>query len=456
MVPNSLRLSFLVVLVLSLATGEAVAQVVPTNAALQALPSTRYQSVTRLGFFSPGDGGRAAYVSSGSACSMNGGDGDGGSQVKAADGKCWLADFSTGPPSVKAFGSIGDGVTDDRSPLLSCLAFSVAQHAACRVPAGATLAVDDVTVPSGAALIGDGAQLSTIRRIAFSGNSNGVLHCGGCSNITISDLSIDGNKTNETVASSVVHFTKYSSVMLKSASISDAKGGNGIWLHNSSDQSASGLSTISDSLVYSNDANGILVTTAAYNLSLRHVVSNANGSYGFYAGPTGSANNVPDTLRYISIEGGEYSGNGNSGVAAQGYLTGYVGGQGVFGPGIWPVSDIKIRGVTANQNGTYGIVLQPHGGLVADSIANRNNTLEVNGGGVLPTCNNCEVSNVTANGNGVTSGVGFDAGFASGAYIHGGTIVSTSSIARPRASRHIHPNPAATGSGSPDLPITYQ
>ena len=397
-------------------------QVVPTNAALRALPATRYPSVIRLGFNTPGDGGRAAYVSSGSVCSMNGGDGDNGSQVRSADGLCWVADFSAGPPSVKVFGAVGDGVTSDVTPLVSCLAFSASKRAACRVPAGATLAVDNVTVPSGATLIGEGAQLSTIRRIVFSSSGNGVLHCRSCSNVTISDLAIDGNKTNETVASAVVYFTGYSSIMIIRASVSGAKGHHGVWLDNSNDRSTSGLSTISDTLVYMNDANGILVTTAAYNLSLRNVFSNANGSYGFYAGPTSAANNFPHTLQYISIEGGEYSGNGNSGLAAQGFITGYVDGQPVFGPGIWPVSDMKIRGVTANQNGAYGIVVQSDRGFVADSIANGNNTLEVNGAGVLSTCNNCDISNVTTNANGIETGYGIEAGCAIGAHIRGGHV----------------------------------
>jgi hypothetical protein len=424
---GAVRCRFLASIVFLLAGSAAEAQtvptqVVPTNAALRALPATRYPSVIRLGFNTPGDGGRAAYVSSGSVCSMNGGDGDDGSQVKSADGMCWVADFSAGPPSVKVFGAAGDGMTNDVAPLLRCLAFSAAKRAACRVPAGATLAVDNVTVPSGATLIGEGAQLSTIRRIAFSSSGGGVLHCSGCSNVTISDLGIDGNKANETVASAVVYFTGYSSIMIMRASIFGAKDYHGVWFDNSNDRSMSGLSTISDSLVYMNDANGILVTTAAYKLSLRNVFSNANGSYGFYAGPTSSADNLPDTLQYISIEGGEYSGNGNSGLAAQGFITGYVDGQPVFGPGIWPVSDIKIRGVTANQNGAYGIVVQSDRGFVADSIANGNNTLEVNGAGVLSTCNNCEISNVTTNGNGVTTGVGIDAGCAIGAHIYGGNV----------------------------------
>ena len=413
---------FLITVVLSLAVGGTRAQTVPTNTALRSLPSTKYSSVTRLGFSSPGDGGRATYVPLGSACSLNGGDGDNGSQVRSADGLCWIADFSAGPPSVKVFGAAGDGVTDDRTALLACLAFSAIQHTTCRVPAGAILAVDDVAIPSGATLIGDGHQLSTIRRIAFSRNSNGVLHCSGCSNFTISELGIDGNKANETVASAVIYFTEYSSITINKASIFGAKGYDGIWLDNSRDQSASGLSTISDCLIYLNDRNGVFITTATYNLSLRNVFSNANGSYGFYAGPTGPADNIPDTLRYISIEGGGYSGNGNSGVAAQGFITGYLGGQPVFGPGIWPVSDIKIRGVTANQNGAYGIVLQSDRGFVADSVANGNNTLEVNGAGVLPTCNDCEISNVTANANGVTTGVGIDAGCAIGAHIRGGNV----------------------------------
>jgi hypothetical protein len=313
-------------------------------------------------------------------------------------------------------------VSDDRAALLACLRFSAIQHTKCRVPAGAILAVDDVTLPSGATLIGDGAQLSTIRRISFSRNSDGVLHCSGCSNFTISEIGIDGNKANETVASATIYLTRYSSIIIEKTSIFGAKGYDGIRLDTSRDQSASGLSTISDCLIFLNDRNGVFVTTAAYNLSLRNVFSNANGSYGFYAGPTGTADNLPNTLRYISIEGGEYSGNGNSGVAAQGFITEYLGGQPVFGPGIWPVSDIKIRGVTANQNGAYGIVVQSDRGLVVDSIANGNNILEVNGAGILPTCNNCEISNVTTNGNGVTTGVGIDAGCAIGAHIHGGNV----------------------------------
>src|SRR5438128_1889237 len=183
MKPNSPRRRLLVALVLWSPTGGAAAQVVPTNAALQALPSTQYPSVIRLGFSSPGDGGRAAYVSSGSACPLNGGKGDSGSQVESADGKCWLADFGGGALSVKVFGAAGDGVTDDVTPLLSCLAFSAARQAVCRVPAGATLAVDDVTVPNGATLVGDGAKLSKIRRLAFSGSGDGVLHCSGCANV---------------------------------------------------------------------------------------------------------------------------------------------------------------------------------------------------------------------------------------------------------------------------------
>jgi hypothetical protein len=413
---SSPRLWFLTALVVSLASApagaRAAAKEVPTNAALRALPSTQYPSVIRLGFYSPGDGGRATYMSSGSACSLNNSNGDEGSEVKSADGKCWLADFGSGPPSVRVFGAVGDGVKSDATPLLSCLAFSVARHAACRVPAGATLAVDDITVPSGATLVGAGVKSSTIRRAASSGSGNGVLHCNGCSHVTISDLGLDGNKANETVRASIVNFRKYSSITIERASIFGAKGGNGVWLDDASDQSASAqvsTSTIADSMVSSNDANGILVTTAAYKLSLRNVSSNTNGGYGFYAGPIGSNNDRPDTLQHISIEGGEYSRNGNSGVAAQGSR-------------VRPVSDIKIDKVTANQNGSYGIVLQSDRGSVADSIANGNNTREVDGAGFLANCKDCEISNVTSNANGVRTGYGIDAGCAIGAHIRGGII----------------------------------
>jgi hypothetical protein len=402
-----------------------IAYTVENNSALQATASTQYRSITRRGFVTPGDGGGAIYIASNSPCRLNSGNGDGGSEVKSADGKCWLADFRGGPASIKAFGAKADGLANDSKPLDACLTLSASSNIACRIPAGAIISAEDVVLPSNASLIGDGTLASKIRRLAGSSSSAGILHCTFCSNVTISDVTIEGNKTNETVTSNNLNFSGYTSITIRRVAISGAKGGHGITLDNSNDKASSSSSSLSDSEIFLNDGSGILVTTAAWKLSVRNVFANANGQYGFYAGPSGVTNNRPNVLQFISIEGGEYSGNGNSGIAGQGYIAGYLGNdpaQPIYGAGIWPVTEMSIRDVRANENGAYGIVYQVNGGLLSDSIASGNNTSEINGAGVLANCFSCQVKDIVAEHNGVKTGFGIDAGCAIRAHLRGGRV----------------------------------
>jgi hypothetical protein len=90
------------------APGGAVAG---NNAALEALPSTATSFVTRLGFATPGDAPTLGFIPSASACSLNAGAGDGGSQVPSADGNCWIANYE-GDPDIREWGAKGDNSTD--------------------------------------------------------------------------------------------------------------------------------------------------------------------------------------------------------------------------------------------------------------------------------------------------------------------------------------------------------
>jgi hypothetical protein len=83
---------------------------VANNAALSQLPVSQFKSsgVMRMGFSSPGE--PLTFSPSNSPCSFNSGNGDGGSQVKSADGKCWIANFGTNVP-VSQFGASGSGAS---------------------------------------------------------------------------------------------------------------------------------------------------------------------------------------------------------------------------------------------------------------------------------------------------------------------------------------------------------
>jgi hypothetical protein len=69
-------------------------------------------TVFRQGFLTAGDGGSAFYVYSSSACSLNAGAGDNGSQVAASSGGCWLVDLNGQPPNVLVWGADKTGAAD--------------------------------------------------------------------------------------------------------------------------------------------------------------------------------------------------------------------------------------------------------------------------------------------------------------------------------------------------------
>lgn len=90
---------------------------VATNTALVALSTVTVSTVTRLGFTAAGDAPPLTYTASASACSLNSGAGDNGSQVQSANGKCWLADFPPGPIDAREFGADPTGTNDSTSAL---------------------------------------------------------------------------------------------------------------------------------------------------------------------------------------------------------------------------------------------------------------------------------------------------------------------------------------------------
>lgn len=111
-----------------------------TTSALKTLSTTTYRNAVRNGYYTRGDVPWLQYKAQNSACSLNGGLGDDASQIRSADGKCWIAMFHDNKPNVRQFGAKGDGVHDDAP------AFRAACAWALRLASGFS---NPVYVPSG-------------------------------------------------------------------------------------------------------------------------------------------------------------------------------------------------------------------------------------------------------------------------------------------------------------------
>jgi hypothetical protein len=104
---------------------------VASAAALSALPATVGGSAVRLGYATAGDAPALLYNLSGSACAVNSGAGDGGSQIPASGGGCWLASFP-GSADVREWGAAPGAQSD--SALNAAIAYACATHTPLTLP----------------------------------------------------------------------------------------------------------------------------------------------------------------------------------------------------------------------------------------------------------------------------------------------------------------------------------
>ena len=90
----------------------------------------------RQGYYTPGDGGDAIYTLSASACSLNSGAGDGGSQIAAPGDKCWVATFPSGTANAKVWGAYFDSQHDDAPYLQAAINWAVQNAGDLVLPCG--------------------------------------------------------------------------------------------------------------------------------------------------------------------------------------------------------------------------------------------------------------------------------------------------------------------------------
>jgi Pectate lyase superfamily protein len=329
--------------------------------------------------------------------------------------------------SVKSFGAVGDGLANDSSALTACLDASANLKEACHIPEGTTLAVDNVNLPIGAVIRGDGVDKSVILRFANSSSTAGILHCVGCRNVFISDVLIDGNASQETVGAHNIYLINYSNVyLLNVKTIGAAKGGIGLILQNSKDQAVGTTSDMANVNASSNSSAGVALQDVAWRFTATNTVADNNGTHGFYIFQTPSVDQpVAKTLQHISIDGGDFSGNGGDGIAVLGYISRFINGsitQPVVESGIEPVYDLNVTKVRGFANRHYGIALAGRGSSLSNSIFIGNNTGEIQAGGVVSLCEDCTIKNIVSKYN--AGGYGLDMGCSRNTRVVGGRFES--------------------------------
>lgn len=156
---------------------------------LASLASSFSSAVLRLEYAVSLGGPSVVYRSSGSACSLNGGAGDGGSQVPTSDGKCWLADLSGIRPTPQIWGARGDGTNDDTAPIQA----AVTSGSDVYLPSGTYKVTDMITLPTGRTIRGAGRTKSIIQvPNTFNMGALGVVRMGTAEpGATMLDIGID-------------------------------------------------------------------------------------------------------------------------------------------------------------------------------------------------------------------------------------------------------------------------
>ena len=161
------------------------------NTQLTALPAT-ISVAMRLGYAAAGDAPPVLYTRSNSACSLNAGAGDGGSQVPTSDGKCWIASLPAGEVDARVFGADPTAVSPSTVPAQNAInyaqklaAASPFTGASVYFPAGEYIFTSSLSITENNITIrGDGKGKTLFARNASYGDTFVVNNNAQIQNIT--------------------------------------------------------------------------------------------------------------------------------------------------------------------------------------------------------------------------------------------------------------------------------
>ena len=397
---------------------------VATNTVLRATSTATYSVIETDGYYAAGDGGGARYYPSLSACSRNAGAGDGGSQVPASNGMCWLADFR-GHAYAAQFGALPSASSATNATALNAWLALASGSIELDITCGTYNTSLGLVLPpvTNESVVGAGAKCVVFNYTGASTTAN-VFTAGSASaptsGVTLQNLRVSASTSMTGTAG--VGGTGFFLRNLSQSHVSNITGGdsdldgaaklyNGIVFAGAHTAYADGLSSFAtnDELqIYATAFGGsdLWVTNSNFYFAGNNGVHIAGGFGGFYLDTTNifrSTNNnvLVDEQLYAGSNlqifiGPLVSNDGNFATTALlnlndvgagvGNVTvsGYMGGGATYGLNIqnWGtagnVAKVAVNGAIILQDGTGVYVQDPYAAVAIDSATQvANNTVGI-------------------------------------------------------------------------------
>lgn len=285
--------------------------------------------------------------------------------------------------SLKDFGAVGDGVTDDTAAVQNFLN-------ACAGTSGyvnpGVYAVTGVNILSNTNLYGDGYAVSRFLRKANAVNNNAILDATGRSGVRISSIGFDGNKANQTLGANTISVGTTDDITLMWCEVVNSKAvgggfGSGMSVIAGNGQTSKRLSSIVFNYFYNNDGPDIFIRTSWHVLVQNNYLHNSGGGVyvqNFVFPP------VAEVQNFIRVLDNEVHDQNGSGIWYLGYVeSGTSSANARLGPAVPPQRYAHVCRNTVSNCTIYGIAFQGSNSVVMENNVYKCGSIAQGGGGIL-------------------------------------------------------------------------